>query len=169
MKRALASMIALVPLVSCGQAEVATSVKEEFFSLQLPGNWTALPRTDDQSLFVYQAAELGEQLTVSIFMATPRLSASEVEETFETLVRTRREAEVKEDPTIALMDTKVERPGRGVTGFYQGRSSADRFVGNFAIVNSAGVANFYYEATKLPPKRFAERVLAILGDLSFVE
>jgi hypothetical protein len=170
MKRIFASMLALVLPTSCGQVDATTDVKEEFFSVRLPGQWTALPRSEDRGLFVYESLVLGEHLTVSVFMATPPLGESEVESTFEEFVRTRRQAEVAEDPTIVLLDTKVERPGvgLGVTGFYQGRSSADRFVGNYTIVNSAGIANFYYEATKLPPQRFAERVLAILGDLSFV-
>ena len=168
MKRIFASMLALVLPTSCGQVDATTDVKEEFFSVRLPGQWTALPRSEDQGLFIYESPELGEHLTVSIFMATPPLGESEVEGTFEEFVRTRRQAEVTEDPTVVLMDTKVERPGVGVTGFFQGRSSADRFVGDYTIVNSAGIANFYYEATKLPPQRFAERVLAILGDLSFV-
>jgi len=169
MKRIFASLIALALPASCGQPDATTNIKEEFFSLRLPGQWMAFPRAEEQGLFDYQSPELGEHMTVSIFMAKPRLNDSEIESTFDEFVRARREAEVKEDSTIVLMDTKVNRPGVGITGFYQGRSSADRFVGNFTIVNSAGIANFYYEATKLPPKKFAERISAILADLSFVE
>jgi hypothetical protein len=94
---------------------------------------------------------------------------SELDKVFEVFLHARRDAEVKEDSELVLMDTKVKRPNASITGFYQGRSKAPRLIGDFTIENSAGIANFYYEGRKLAPETFAELVQSKIGDLSFVQ
>lgn len=144
-----------------------TKIQEAYFSISLPGRWTATSREEDDGLFVY-SSDSNEQVTVSIFLAQPRLRESELEEKFASFIQGRRSAEGTQDPDVELLETRVARPGHGITGFYQGRSKSGRRLANFAIVNSAGIANFYYEAS-VPADVFAERARSILGEVTFVE
>ena len=147
-------------LANLGRAQpVVTEIEENYFSIDLPGKWTADPRQENDGFFIYRS-DSNEQVTVSIFLAQPRLEALELEEKFKSFIEIRRASEATEDPSVELLETKVARPSHGITGFYQGRSKSGRRLANFAIVNSTGMANFYYEAS-LPAELFAQRTRLI--------
>jgi hypothetical protein len=167
--RCWVSLVFLLIMSPSAMSGVTTPIREQFFSIQLPGVWTQSTKDERTGLFVYKCQESDEHLTVSIFLARPTLKAAELEEKFAGFVRIRRDAEKKGDPSIVLMDTQISRPAGSITGFHQGRSPSGRLTGNFAIINSAGIANFYYEASSLPAKEFASRVQSILSEITFVE
>jgi hypothetical protein len=149
------------------QSGDTTQIKEAYFSILLPGHWKLSTKEERRGLFIYTCQDSDEQLTVSIFPARPKLEAGELEEKFTAFIRIRREAEQKGDAALVLMPTKITHVSDAITGFHQGRSGSGRLTANFAIVNSTGIANFYYEAPTLPPPQFASRVQAILSDVYF--
>jgi len=157
----------LLVLLGCSQP-MTTKIREDYFSIELPGKWlSAAHEENDVGRFAYHS-ESNEQITVSIFLANPRLTSSEVEDKFRSFMEIRRAAETTEDPSVELLDTKVSRHGQGMTGFYQGRNSSGRRLANFTIVNSAGIANFYYEGI-VPAVLFAERARLIFKEVTFIE
>ena len=163
----LVMLVVMTPMSTATQSGETTQIKEAYFSIRLPGHWKLSTKEERRGLFIYTCQDSDEQLTVSIFPARPKLEAGELDEKFNAFIRIRRDAEQKGDPAIVLMETKVTRLSDAITGFHQGRSGSGRLTANFAIVNSTGFANFYYEAPTLPPTQFAPRVQSILSDVYF--
>jgi hypothetical protein len=144
-----------------------TEIKETYFALSLPGRWRVEATPKDKGLFIY-TSENSQQVTVSIFPATPRLVAAELEAKLRAFLDIRRSAEKKEDPSAKLLESIVSKQDRAMTAFYQGRSPSGRALANFTIVNSTGIANIYYEAW-LSPEAFAESARQIFREVTFVE
>ncbi len=145
-----------------------TEINQKYFSVTLPGGWQEVPAEED-SLWIYEANESGERLSVSVLRTHEKLDLDSVHPLFEQFCATRREDELGAAEDVHLTDVSVTRLDGATTGFYAGEDKTGRRLANFIIVNRAGVANFCHEAFAMTAEQFADRSYEILGQVGFIE
>jgi len=146
-----------------------TEIRERLFHVRLPGEWLRVPSESDDEGFCYRSTEIDAQLNVSIRLTKERLEAPEFLELFEWWIATSREQELSLAPDVELFEVQRWPREHAMFGLYQGKQTDGRRMANYVIVNSAGVASFYFEAYGLSGAEFGQKLKGILADINLVE
>ena len=150
-------------------ASDSTEFSERFFRVVLPGKWADVTRQTDEGVWEYESENGTERLTVSLFFANNEQTDEEISSMFDSFVRVRRQAEAEAGgQDVLLTDTVRRNVPNAIIGTYNGTEGMSRAFADKVIVNTFGIANFYYEAIGLTKESFELRRDAIFRETGFI-
>jgi hypothetical protein len=142
-----------------------TSIKNEHFTLVLPGNWSSLP-SDDPGLLQYTNERQREAISVSVLkpmqIATPDQRRARLNEYLST--RLKSEREIAPSAQIETSAAKIESQHNGVVASYIGyQPDTGRRFAALTIVSATHLVCFYLETFGLTEADFKKREKSLLG------
>jgi len=146
----------------------ATVVEEQFFKLDLPGEWVAEPQ-DDPGTYQYHAAKGEESVTVGLLFRNPDHPVP-LEHDMKAVLKHRRDVEASLPKTpVALTEPVVaEKRGALVASWFGNDAAHDRRTFTVVIVNGTVVGSFYYETFGLSSRAFEPRAREVLSHVGLI-
>lgn len=145
-----------------------TAVRENAFSLTLPGRWST-DASDDPARRSYHASNGREFLTVSLLVFAHRLSTQEQHQTIKKMAEIRRGVETKVPGVTALTMTETtfgEADGILAARYGGVEPATGRRFHALLLCSPLAVTVYYYEARGLSEVEAASRARAIMNSIA---
>ena len=145
-----------------------TSIKENAFSLKLPGKWTA-DASDDPTRWSYHADNGHEFLTVSLLVFEKRLNNEQQHQAIKRLAEIHRGVQTKAAGTAALTMTEItygESDGVLVARYGGFEPPTRRRFHALLLCSPLAVTVYYYEAIGLSEPEASNRARTIMNSIA---
>jgi hypothetical protein len=171
MRKFVLTVLSAITLGASPSSKAAdTVIREETFSLTLPGAWSGGYNAESRA-WGYVTAKGNEGITVGILQRTNDPAPEAMRSDLENYLRVRREQELKLGGVQLTLSEprRSEQQGAHIAVFEGTDGAANRRTRTLVIVNRSVAASFYYEALELSDQEFEERASAILSQVGLVQ